>query len=105
MRFTNAASNPTGATAYSNIATLATPVPVLSAVSSAAGGVTLTIGGTTSSYYMVYRSADGTNFSYVGYTATTSYTDSGLASGTNYYYYVKSWNNGQLSNIVSVTTQ
>ncbi len=103
MRFINSASN--GASAYSGEATFATPVPVLSVTGNGAGSVTLTIDTATSPCFMVYRSTDGTNFSYVGYTATSSFTNSGLSSGTTYYYYVKSWNQGLSSNTVSITAQ
>ena len=39
--------------------------------------------------YWVYRSTDGVNFKYWDSTTKTSYTNSGAASGTKYYYRVK----------------
>ena len=39
--------------------------------------------------YWIYRSTDGVNFSYYDSTTKTSYTNSGAASGTKYYYRVK----------------
>lgn len=39
--------------------------------------------------YWVYRSTDGKNFKYYDSTTKTSYTNSGAASGTEYYYKVK----------------
>ena len=39
--------------------------------------------------YWIYRSTDGKNFSYWDSTTKTSYTNSGAASGTKYYYRVK----------------
>ena len=39
--------------------------------------------------YWIYRSTDGTNFKYFDSTTKTSYTNSGAASGTKYYYRVK----------------
>ena len=39
--------------------------------------------------YWIYRSTDGTNFKYFDSTTKTSYTNSGVASGTKYYYRVK----------------
>jgi hypothetical protein len=99
LRFTNGTSSG----AYSQVVAHSTPVPVLSAEASA-GTVTLSISGTSSAYFMVYRSTDGVNFSYVGWTKTGSFSDSGPTSGT-WHYYVKSWNNGQPSNTASLTVQ
>ena len=39
--------------------------------------------------YWIYRSTDGKNFKYFDSTTQTSYTNSGAASGTKYYYRVK----------------
>ena len=39
--------------------------------------------------YWIYRSTDGVNFKYFDSTTKTSYTNSGAASGTKYYYRVK----------------
>ena len=39
--------------------------------------------------YWIYRSTDGVNFKYWDCTTKTSYTNSGAASGTKYYYRVK----------------
>ena len=39
--------------------------------------------------YWIYRSTDGVNFKYFDSTTKTSYTNSGAASGTKYYYKVK----------------
>ena len=39
--------------------------------------------------YWIYRSTDGVNFEYWDCTTKTSYTNSGAASGTKYYYRVK----------------
>ena len=39
--------------------------------------------------YWIYRSTDGKNFKYFDSTTKTSYTNSGAASGTKYYYHVK----------------
>ena len=39
--------------------------------------------------YWIYRSTDGKNFKYYDMTTKTSYTNSGAASGTKYYYKVK----------------
>ena len=39
--------------------------------------------------YWIYRSTDGKNFKYFDSTTKTSYTNSGAASGTKYYYRVK----------------
>ncbi len=39
--------------------------------------------------YWIYRSTDGVNFKYWDCTTKTSYTNSGAASGTKYYYHVK----------------
>ena len=39
--------------------------------------------------YWIYRSTDGVNFKYYDSTTKTSYTNSGAASGTKYYYRVK----------------
>ena len=39
--------------------------------------------------YWIYRSTDGKNFKYFNSTTKTSYTNSGAASGTKYYYRVK----------------
>ena len=39
--------------------------------------------------YWIYRSTDGVNFKYWDSTTKTSYTNSGAASGTKYYYRVK----------------
>ncbi len=39
--------------------------------------------------YWIYRSTDGKNFKYFDSTTRTSYTNSGAASGTKYYYRVK----------------
>ena len=39
--------------------------------------------------YWIYRSTDGKNFKYYDSTTKTSYTNSGAASGTKYYYKVK----------------
>ncbi len=105
MRFQNAASNPTGASVYSQTVNNSTPVPVLSATNAGAGSVTLGISGTTSPYFMIYRSTDGVNFTYVKYTATTTFTDTGLTSGLTYHYYVKSWSSGQKSNTTTITAQ
>lgn len=60
--------------------------------------------------YNVERSADGTNFSTVAFNLpanTTSFTDSGLAEATTYYYRVRAVNGGTLSspsNVFSATT-
>lgn len=39
--------------------------------------------------YFIYRSTDGVNFNYYDSTTSTSYTNTGAASGTKYYYRVK----------------
>ena len=39
--------------------------------------------------YWIYRSTDGVNFKYYDMTTKTSYTNTGAASGTKYYYKVK----------------
>ena len=44
---------------------------------------------TGASKYYIYRSTDGTNFSYLTNTSKTSYINSGAASGKKYYYRVK----------------
>ena len=44
---------------------------------------------TGASKYYIYRSTDGTNFSYLTNTSKTSYTNTGAASGKKYYYKVK----------------
>ncbi|MCI7369070.1 MAG: leucine-rich repeat protein [Firmicutes bacterium] len=44
---------------------------------------------TGASKYYIYRSTDGTNFSYLTNTSKTSYINSGASSGTKYYYKVK----------------
>ena len=46
-----------------------------------------TVSGATK--YWIYRSTDGVNFKYFDSTTKTSYTNSGAASGTKYYYRVK----------------
>jgi hypothetical protein len=54
---------------------------------------------------MVFKSTDGVNFSQIGWTGTISYTDSAVIGGQTYYYYVKSWNGGQPSNVAMVVAQ
>ena len=41
--------------------------------------------------YWIYRSTDGKNFKYYDSTTKTSYTNSGAASGTKYYYKVRAY--------------
>jgi hypothetical protein len=100
VRFSN---GPNGASAYSQTAVITTPTPVLSASANGTGSVNLEISGTTSPCFMIYRSTDGINFSYVRYTGSTTYTDGGLVSGQTYHYYVKSWNGGIPSAIATAT--
>ena len=51
--------------------------------------------------YWIYRSTDGTNFKYFDSTTKLSYTNSGAASGTKYYYYVKAVAVVNSKNVVS----
>ncbi len=99
MRFTNGTA---GSSVYSNVATHTTPAPVLSANSAGTGNIALTFSGTTSPYFMIYKSTDGVVFSKVGYTGGTSYIGGSLVSGQTYYYYVKSWDQGRPSNTVII---
>ena len=62
--------------------------------------------------YWIYRSTDGVNFKYYDTTSTLTYTNTGAASGTKYYYKVKAVKvvNGtsygsQYSNTVSVVAK
>jgi hypothetical protein len=102
MRFSNSAKS--GMSNYSAEVNFTTPTPSISG-SSSSGTITVSITGTTSPYFMVYRSTDGVNFSYVGYTANLDYTDDSVTSGQTLYYYVKSWNNSMSSNILTVVAQ
>ena len=59
------------------------------------------------SYYKIYRSTDNVNFSRIGQTTSTSYTDNGLSPSTTYYYKVTALNaygESGFSNVISVTT-
>ena len=51
--------------------------------------------------YWIYRSTDGKNFKYYDSTTKTSYTNSGAASGTKYYYKVKAVTVVNGKNVVS----
>ena len=51
--------------------------------------------------YWIYRSTDGVNFKYWDSTTKTSYTNSGAASGTKYYYLVKSVAVVNCKNVIS----
>jgi fibronectin type 3 domain-containing protein len=109
VKFAN--SSNTGASAYSSEVTFTTPAPVLTASDNGTGGVNLNITGSTSPYFMIFRSTDGINFtnnfinSTKQFISTTSYTDSSATGGVTYYYYVKSWDGGIASNIVSIQPQ
>lgn len=67
----------------------------------AIGGVAniiLSWAGTGATGYMVLRSTDGGSvYIFIATTTTTSYTDTGLANGTNYCYTVQATNNGEVS--------
>ncbi len=94
--------------ANSNLASVATPIPA--PVVAPTAPTNLAIAGTTSnsisltwtdvatnaSGYYVYRSADGITYTRVASLGANShaYTDSGLASGTQYDYEVFAWNSG-----------
>ncbi len=54
--------------------------------------------------YWIYRSTDGVNFKYWDCTTKTSYTNSGAASGTKYYYRVKAVAVVNGKNIVSANS-
>ena len=54
--------------------------------------------------YWIYRSTDGVNFKYWDSTTKTSYTNSGAASGTKYYYRVKAVAVVNGKNIVSANS-
>ncbi|HEY8748986.1 MAG TPA: NPCBM/NEW2 domain-containing protein [Tepidisphaeraceae bacterium] len=112
------ASNPTGNSAASNLASrtlLTVPAAPTNVAAGAAGTsqvlVTWTAGGTTQTSFNVLRSTDNVTFSVVatGIAASaTSYADStGLAGGTKYYYQVVALNaagTSVASNTATVTT-
>ncbi len=54
--------------------------------------------------YWIYRSTDGVNFKYFDSTTKTSYTNSGAASGTKYYYRVKAVAVVNGNNVVSASS-
>ena len=54
--------------------------------------------------YWIYRSTDGKNFKYFDSTTKTSYTNSGAASGTKYYYRVKAVTVVNGKNVVSANS-
>ena len=54
--------------------------------------------------YWIYRSTDGVNFKYFDSTTKTSYTNSGAASGTKYYYRVKAVTVVNGKNVVSANS-
>ena len=59
------------------------------------------------SYYKIYRSTDGLNFSQIATTTSTSYSDKELSPSTTYYYKVTSVNDcgeSDFSNVISVVT-
>ncbi len=64
-------------------------------------------GETGATGYNIYRSTNGTDFSFLVNSLTTNYTNSGLTSGATYYYKVTSYNSGgesAFSNSISGTT-
>jgi hypothetical protein len=90
----NASSTPPGGTPGTSVP--GTPYNVTaSAQSSSSIRITWSAptSGGTPSYYNIYRatSYNGT-YSYIDYTTSTSYTDSGLSSSTTYYYKVAAYN-------------
>lgn len=78
---------------------LSTIVPTVSIQSRSGQTATLTIDSVNNaSYYRVYRStsASGT-YSYVGNTSSLKFVDSGLKSGSTYYYKIKAYNSSSSS--------
>ncbi len=62
---------------------------------------------TNESGYHVYRSTDGTNFTDIANLAanSTSFADSGLSSGTTYYYKIAAWNSAGETSATAVSQQ
>jgi fibronectin type 3 domain-containing protein len=102
---------------YSNTASATTPSTVVlaptnlnaTAVSSSQINLTWTDKATNETGYTVQRSTNGTNWSTIATLGanSTSYADTGLASGTTYYYRVQAFNgtiSSAYSNTASATT-
>jgi fibronectin type 3 domain-containing protein len=106
-----------GNSGYSNSAsatTLSPPNPASNLKSTGVTGSTIGLSwtsnsGGTETGFKIYRSTDGANFSWhdtVG-TGVTTYTDTGLAGGTTYYFQIVAYSsigNSAPSNTVSSTT-
>src|SRR5579884_2012589 len=111
------AFNSAGYSAYSNTATVTTPIPppaaptnlTASAISTSQINLSWTNNATNVTGFYVQRSTDDVNFSQVGSTgsARTSYSDGALNAGTTYYYRVYAYNssgNSAYSNVANATT-
>ncbi len=67
---------------------------------------TLSLSAANAQGYTIYRSTDGETFSYLGYTETSTFTDTQVADGKTYYYRAYSYRNEENSTVsqtVSVT--
>lgn len=74
------------ATAYGTPVLLGAPgTPTFSSQSTSGMTVSWTAG-SGATYYYLQRSTDNVTFSYISFNATSPYGDSGLSSGTTYYY-------------------
>ena len=109
IAFSSAASPATSTGFYLTIPTAAV-TPIALTATPGNGSVTLTFNAQPNiSYYNVYETtttnAPLASYTYIGYTSSTTYTQSNLANGTTYYYYVVPVNNGgtgAASNVASV---
>jgi len=98
-------SGGTGALSDYAYATTLLGVPTgVTATANSESSITISWSSVTSATgYYIYRSTNGNAYDSVGTSATTSYTDTGLSSGTMYYYKVVAYNSGETGNQSSYT--
>jgi hypothetical protein len=84
-----------GMSSYDYATTSSSLSPPSSVSASAASSSSITVSWSSvssASYYNIYRATSGYgSYEYIGYTYSTSYTDTGLSSGTTYYYKVSTY--------------